>query len=276
MRIIEVNGAQIPAIGLGTYRLEGETCVRLVSEAIGVGYRHIDTARMYGNEAEVGQGVRASGIARDDIFVTTKVWTDDLAPADFARSAEAAVQALDIGTVDLLLIHWPNASIPLRGTIEALNRARDEGLTHHIGVANFPSELLEEASRLTRHPLVCNQVEYHPRLSQEKVRSACERLGMAMIAYSPIGQGKDLLADPVVVDMAERYGRTPAQIVLRWEVEQPNVGAIPRTSNSARLAENLDVFDFELQDEDRQRLHEMSRSRHRLVDPAFAPRWDDR
>ncbi|WP_061936300.1 aldo/keto reductase [Aureimonas sp. AU22] len=276
MKIIEANGARIPAIGLGTYRLEGETCVRLVSEAIGIGYRHIDTARMYGNEAEVGQGVRASGIARDDIFVTTKVWTDDLAPADFARSAEAAVQALDIGTVDLLLIHWPNASIPLGGTIEALNWARDEGLTHHIGVANFPSELLKEASRLTRHPLVCNQVEYHPRLSQEKVRSACERLGMAMIAYSPIGQGKDLLADPVVVDMAERYGRTPAQIVLRWEVEQPHVGAIPRTSNPARLAENLDVFDFELQDEDRQRLHEMSRSRHRLVDPAFAPQWDDR
>ncbi len=208
--------------------------------------------------------------------MTTKVWTDDLAPGDFRRSAEAAVRALDIGPVDLLLIHWPNASIPLEGTIDALNTAREDGLTRHIGVANFPATMLEKAANLSRHPLACNQVEYHPRLSQERVHAACERLGMAMIAYSPIGQGKDLLTDPAVTEMAERYGRTPAQIVLRWEIEQPMVGAIPRTSNAQRLAENLDVFGFELQEEDRRRLHEMSRSRRRLVDPSFAPAWDDR
>ncbi|WP_279478514.1 aldo/keto reductase [Aureimonas sp. SK2] len=276
MKIIEAAGARIPAIGLGTYRLEGDTCVAMVSEGIRVGYRHIDTARMYGNERQVGEGLRASGVARDEIFVTTKVWTDDLAPADFLRSAEAAVQALDVGAVDLILIHWPNAAIPLQGTIDALNQAREKGLTRHIGVANFTAALMEEAASLTRHPLACNQVEYHSRLSQETVHAACERLGMAMIAYSPIGQGKDLLSDPVVTDMAERYGRTPAQIVLRWEVEQPMVGAIPRTSNPDRLAENLDVFGFELQDEDRRRLHEMSRSRRRLVDPSFAPQWDAR
>ncbi len=138
MKIIDANGARIPAIGLGTYRLEGETCVRMVGEAIGRGYRHIDTARMYGNEAEVGEGIRASGIARDELFVTTKVWHDQLAPADFLRSAQEAVRTLDIGAVDLLLIHWPNASIPLEGTIEALNKARDEGLTRHIGSRTFP------------------------------------------------------------------------------------------------------------------------------------------
>lgn len=276
MKIIEANGARIPAIGLGTYRLEGETCVEMVGKAIGAGYRHLDTARMYGNEAEVGQGIRASEIDRDELFVTTKVWTDDLAPSDFRRSAEAAVRALDIGAVDLLLIHWPNASISLEGTIDALNGAREDGLTRHIGVANFDSALLERAAGLSRHPLVCNQVEYHPRLSQEKVHEACQRLGMAMIAYSPIGQGKDLLTDPAVVEMAQRYGKTTAQVVLRWEIEQPMVGAIPRTSKPERLAENLDVFDFELQDEDRRRLHEMSRSRQRLVNPSFAPRWDDR
>ncbi|RIY01546.1 aldo/keto reductase [Aureimonas flava] len=276
MEIIEAAGARIPAIGLGTYRLEGETCARMVSEAIGVGYRHIDTARMYGNEVEVGEGVRASGVDRDALFVTTKIWFEQLAPDDFMKSAEAAVRALDIGPVDLLLIHWPNAAIPLEGTIDALNRARDEGLTRHIGVANFNAALLEKASALTRHPLACNQVEYHPRLSQETVHATCERLGMAMIAYSPIGQGKDLLADPAITEMAARYGRTPAQIVLRWEIEQPMVGAIPRTSNPKRLAENLDVFGFELQDEDRRRLHEMSRGRRRLVDPSFAPEWDDR
>ncbi|WP_182084565.1 aldo/keto reductase [Aureimonas sp. ME7] len=276
MKIIEANGARIPAIGLGTYKLNGSQCVDMVERAIGAGYRHIDTARMYGNEREVGEGIRASGIARGDLFVTTKIWWEDIGSDKLFRTAEDALAALDVGPVDLLLIHWPNADVPLEQSIAALNQVKDRGLTHHIGVANFPSRMLEQAAAASASPLVCNQVEYHPRLSQEEVLRSCERLGMALIAYSPIGQGKDLLTDPDVVEIAERLGRTPAQVVLRWEIEQPNVGAIPRTSNPDRLAENLSVFDFELTESDRATLREMSRNRRRLVDPSFAPHWDER
>lgn len=274
MKVIEASGARIPAIGLGTYRLEGSTCVSMVAKAIGRGYRHIDTARMYGNEKEVGEGIRASGIARDDLFVTTKVWHDSIGRNDLVPSAEQAVDALGIGPVDLLLIHWPNADIALEDSIDALNEARERGLTRHIGVANFTSTLLDDAAAMSQAPLVCNQVEYHPLLSQDAVLHSCERNDMALIAYSPIGQGKALLDDPTVRRIAERLGRTPAQIVLRWEIEQPRVGAIPRTSNPDRLAENLDVFGFELEEDDRRMLTEMSRQRQRLVNPSFAPVWD--
>lgn len=274
MKIIEASGARIPAIGLGTYRLEGQTCVSMVAKAIERGYRHIDTARMYGNEKEVGEGIRASGIARDELFVTTKVWHDSIGRNDLVPSAEQAVEALGVGPVDLLLIHWPNADIALADSIHALNEARERGLTRHIGVANFTSTLLDDAVALSPAPLVCNQVEYHPLLSQDAVLRSCERHDAALIAYSPIGQGKALLDDPTVRRIAERLGRTPAQIVLRWEIEQPRVGAIPRTSNSERLAENLDVFGFELEEDDRRLLAEMSRRRKRLVNPSFAPAWD--
>jgi diketogulonate reductase-like aldo/keto reductase len=274
MKIIEASGAKIPAIGFGTYKLTGETCSRMVAKAIEFGYRHIDTARMYGNEREVGEGIRASGIDRSELFVTTKVWRDDIGRDRLIASAEAAVEALGIGPVDLLLIHWPNADIPLGDSVEALNAAHSAGLTGHIGVANFPSAMLDEAASLSAAPLVCNQVEYHPGLSQEAVLAACERHDMALIAYSPIGQGGDLLSHPVITDMARAHGRTPAQIVLRWEIEQDRVGAIPRTSNPERAASNLDVFSFELSADEREALFAMTKQRKRLVDPGFAPDWD--
>lgn len=276
MKIIEVAGAAIPAIGFGTYRLEGETCSRMVAKAIEAGYRHVDTARMYGNEVEVGRGVRESGIARNEVFVTTKVWTDDLGSKDFIPAARKAIDALDLGAVDLLLIHWPNVAVPLAEAIEGLNRAVDEGLATHIGVANFTSAMMDEAVKLSSAPLVCNQVEYHPRLSQDAILEACERNDMALIAYSPIGQGKDLLNDPEIREMAERHGRTPAQIVLRWEIEQSRVGAIPRTSNPDRLRENLEIFDFELTEAERSHLFSMAKQRQRLVNPSFVPQWDAR
>ncbi|ALN73248.1 aldo/keto reductase [Aureimonas sp. AU20] len=274
MKIIEASGARIPALGFGTYKLTGETCIRMVGEAIEAGYRHIDTARMYGNEREVGEGVRASGIARDDLFVTTKVWYEDIGADRLVATAEAAVEALGIGAVDLLLIHWPNAGIPLEDSISALNAAKEQGLTRHIGVANFPSTLLDDAAAMSTAPLVCNQVEYHPLLSQEAILGSCERNDMALIAYSPIGQGGELLQHPTVMGIAQRLSRTPAQVILRWEIEQPRVGAIPRTSNPDRLRENFDVFSFELSETDRTALNDMTRQRKRLVDPAFAPAWD--
>ena len=246
MKIIDANGAKIPAIGLGTYTLEGAICVDMVAEAIDAGYRHIDTARMYGNEAEVGKGIANSGVDRGELFVTTKIWWTDIGRDDFARATDAALAALDVGPVDLLLIHWPNAEIALEESIDALNAARSAGLTKHIGVANFTSAMVDEAAAMSSAPLACNQVEYHPFLSQENIHQACLRNGMAMIAYCPIGKGGDLLSNDLIGDIAKSHGKSPAQVVLRWEVEQDKVGAIPRTSRPERLPENIDIFDFEL------------------------------
>ncbi|WP_206455973.1 aldo/keto reductase [Aurantimonas marina] len=274
MKIIEANGARIPAIGFGTYTLEGETCVDMVAKAIDAGYRHLDTARMYGNEKEVGEGIRRSGIEREELFVTTKVWWTDIGEADLVPTARKAVEALNIGTVDLLLIHWPNHEIALEESIDALNAAIGEELTKHIGVANFPSAMLDEAAAMSAAPLACNQVEYHPFLSQDAVLSACRRHDMAMIAYSPLGQGGDLLGNSVIREAAERHGKTSAQIVLRWEIEQDGVGAIPRTSNPDRLKENIDIFDFSLTEAEHEAITALTHRRERLVDPSFAPNWD--
>lgn len=274
MKIIEAHGARIPSIGQGTYTLEGETCVDMVAKAIETGYRHIDTARMYGNESAVGEGIRRSGIDRRELFVTTKIWWTDLTEDALLASARTAVDELGTGDVDLLLIHWPNRDVPLEESIDALNRTVGEGLARHIGVANFTSAMVDEAAAMSTRPLVCNQVEYHPFLSQDDVLSACRRNGMAMIAYSPIGQGGEVLGHPVIREAAARHGKSPAQIVLRWEIEQDMVAAIPRTSNPDRLRENLDIFDFSLSDEERRQITELTRRRHRLVDPEFAPHWD--
>lgn len=274
MKIIEAGGARIPAIGFGTYTLEGQTCRDMVARAIEVGYRHIDTARMYGNEVEVGQGIRDSGIKRDELFVVTKIWWKDLAPGDLERSAESAVEAIGIGRVDAILIHWPNLDQPLEDSIAALNRTVSSGLTRHIGVANFTSSLFDEASAISEAPLICNQVEYHPFLSQENVLAACRRHQAAMVAYSPIARGGELLSNQVIVAAAERHNRSPAQIVLRWEVEQDGVAAIPRTSNPERLAENLAVFDFELHPDERDAITALTTRRDRLIDASFAPVWD--
>lgn len=274
MKIIDASGARIPAIGFGTYQLRGETCSRMVAKAIETGYRHIDTARMYENEREVGEGIRASGIGRDELFVTTKIWRDQIGTRDLVDSARAAVDAIGIGPVDLLLIHWPNAEIALEDSIRSLNEARSQGLTRHIGVANFTSAMMDDAAAISEAPLVCNQVEYHPLLSQEAILSACERHDMALVAYSPIGQGKELLNHATIRGVAEAHGRTPAQVVLRWEIEQARVAAIPRTSNPDRLAENLDVFSFELTPEEHEAIGALATQRKRLVSPSFAPSWD--
>lgn len=274
MKTIDVQGASIPAIGFGTWTLEGETCTDLVARAIDTGYRHIDTARMYGNEKEVGEGIRRSGIARQELFVTTKVWWTDIGHDALLSAAKAGVDALGIGPVDLLLIHWPNRDVALEESIGALNEAIGEGLTRHIGVANFPSALLQEAAAMSTAPLICNQVEYHPLLSQTSVIEACRTNDMALVAYSPIGRGGELLDKEPIRKAAEAHGKTPAQIVLRWHVEQNNVGAIPRTSKPERLKENIDVFDFELTPEESDAITALTSPAGRIVDPSFAPVWD--
>ncbi|MFO1149129.1 MAG: aldo/keto reductase [Alsobacter sp.] len=271
--IVQANGAAIPALGLGTFRSTGETCVRAVAEGLRVGYRHIDTARMYGNEAEVGEGLRASGVKRDDVFVTTKVWWEDIAAGDLQRSAEGSLKRLGLDRVDLLLIHWPNPAVPLESSIGALCDARRRGLARHIGVSNHPVALLDRAVALASEPLVANQCEYHPTLDQTKVLAACRRQGMAFTSYSPLGKGADT-EHPVVARIAAAHGRTPAQVVLRWHVQQPGVVAIPKSSTPARIEENFGIWDFDLTEEEMTALSGLARPDGRMITPAFAPRWD--
>jgi diketogulonate reductase-like aldo/keto reductase len=274
MIVIDANGANIPAIGLGTWTLKGEACVDMVARAIDAGYRHLDTAAMYENEEAVGEGVRRSGFDRAQLFVTTKVWWTDIGADKLVESARRSVDKLGIGAVDLLLIHWPNPAVPLEDSIAALNRAADEGLARHVGVANFTAAMVDEAAHLSSRKLACNQVEYHPLLSQDAVIGAGRRHGMATIAYSPVGQGGEVLSSEPVTAAARAHNKTPAQVVLRWEVQQDGVGAIPRTSKPERLAENLGIFDFELSAEEHAAISAMTSRRKRLVDPSFAPVWD--
>jgi 2,5-diketo-D-gluconate reductase B len=272
MLFVEANGAKIPAIGLGTWELRGRQCARIVEQALKLGYRHIDTAQVYENEREVGDGLRASGVRRDDVFVTTKVWTTHFAPHELERSTKESLVKLRMPEVDLLLLHWPNPHVPLAETLGALAHAKKIGLARHIGVSNFTVALIEEATKACPEPLVCDQVEYHPYLDQAKVREACARNDMALVAYSPVAKGR-IRNDETLRRIGEKHGRTPAQICLRWLVQQ-NVSAIPRTSRIERLSENIDIFDFALDDEDMGEIFALASAKGRLTDFGFAPKWD--
>ncbi|MGJ5094096.1 aldo/keto reductase [Bradyrhizobium oligotrophicum] len=272
MLMIEANGARIPALGLGTWELRGRACSRIVEQALTLGYRHIDTAQVYENEQEVGEGLRASRVRRNEVFLTTKVWTTHFAPHDLERSAKESLVRLRVSEVDLLLLHWPNPHVPLTETLGALAHAKTLGLARHIGVSNFTVGLLDEAVAASPEPLVCNQVEYHPYLDQTKVREACARHGIALVAYSPIAKGK-IKNDPTLTRIGRAHGKSPAQICLRWLVQQ-NVVAIPRTSKIERLSENLDVFDFELSEQDMADIFAMGSPEGRMTNFAFAPKWD--
>jgi diketogulonate reductase-like aldo/keto reductase len=276
MHKIAANGAEIPALGLGTWTLKGEQCSDLVQHALALGYRHVDTARVYENEAAVGAGIKASPVPRDDIFLTTKVWWTDLAPADLERSAEGSLKQLGLDHVDLLLIHWPNARIRLEDTIKALNRMRERGITRHIGVANFPTKLLARAISLSDAPLVANQVEYHPYLDQTKVHAACRAAGVAIVSYCPLYRSGGLLEEPVILAAASRLGKSPGQIVLRWHVQQEGVAAIPRTTRKERLAENAAIFDFALSDAEMAAISRLTKANRRICDYDFSPGegWD--
>lgn len=272
MWTVEANGAKIPAIGLGTWELRGRACARLVEQALRLGYRHIDTAQAYDNEREVGEGLRASGIRRDEVFVTTKVWTTHFAPNDLERSARESLFKLHLSEVDLLLLHWPNSRVPLRETLGALAHVKKLGLAKHIGVSNFTVALIEQAVAACPEPLACDQVEFHPYLDQTKVREACARNGLAVVAYSPVAKGR-IKNDRTLAAIGQAHGKTAAQVCLRWLVQQ-NVSAIPRTSRIERLSENIEIFDFALSDEEMARISGLASAKARLTDFGLAPKWD--
>jgi Aldo/keto reductases, related to diketogulonate reductase len=206
------------------------------------------------------------------LFVTTKVWTTHFAPNDLERSTKESLTKLRLSEVDLLLLHWPNPHVPLAETLGALARVRKLGMARHIGVSNFTVALIEEAVAACSEPLVCDQVEYHPYLDQTKVRDACARHGMAVVAYSPVAKGR-IKNDETLVAIGQAHGKTPAQVCLRWLVQQ-NVSAIPRTSRIERLSENIDIFDFALSPDEMRLISEMGSTKGRLTDFGFAPKWD--
>jgi diketogulonate reductase-like aldo/keto reductase len=270
---LSAHGAVMPAIGFGTMEFPTHAA-ELVAAAIRAGYRHIDTARKYGTEEAVGEGIRATGINRNELFVTTKVTEDNAREADFLRSVETSLKALGLDHVDLLLIHWPQPKVPLAETVGALARAKRSGLTRHIGVSNFTLALLDEAVRLCPEPLVTNQVEYHAYLPQDRMLAACRRHGMILTAYCPLARGK-LLDNPVLGAIAKSKGKTVAQIALRWLIQQPMVAAVPRALEEKHVEENLDVFDFSLSDAEMQTIGALRSRRMRIANPPErAPVWD--
>ena len=272
MQIIEANGARIPTLGLGTWQLNGSPGTRIVEQALRLGYRHVDTAEMYANEREVGDGLRASGVKRDDVFVVTKIWPSHFAPQDLERAAKERLVQLRLSDVDLLLLHWPSPQIPLAETLGALCKVKRAGIARHIGVANFTVALLDEANKLATEPLVCNQIEVHPFLDQSKVIAATRRHGMAVIAYSPIARG-GAKNDPVLALIGKAHGKSAAQVCLRFLVQQ-EIAVIPRTSKIERLSENLAIFDFELSPQEMAHIAQLARRDGRIVDMASGPDWD--
>lgn len=270
--IVEALGARIPQIGLGTMTLKGDVCVQTIKTALQMGYRHIDTAAHYGNETENGDGFRASGLKRDEVFITTKIRQDDAMPDDFARMVDTSLANLKLPWVDLLLIHWPSKTVPIKLTIGALCKAKKEGKAKHVGVSNFTTALLDEAWAATSEPLVCNQIEAHPFINQDKVVAACKKRGMAVVAYVPIARGKVPGAE-VLERIGKSHSKTAAQISLRYLIERGLI-PIPRTANPAHLKENLEVFDFKLSDAEMAELKALNATNMRVVNPPHAPVWD--
>jgi len=268
------DGGSIPALGLGVFRMAGDDTERMVRSALEIGYRHVDTAQIYGNEADVGRGLAGSNVPREEIFLTTKVWVDQYRRADLMRSVDESLRKLGTDYVDLLLLHWPNAQVPLAEQIDGLNEARARGKARHIGVSNFNTALMRAAAALSAAPLATNQVEYHPYLDQAAVRAEAERLGMTVTAYYGMADGK-VLQEPVIGRIARRLGKTPAQVALRWLVQQDNVVALSKTIQRARAASNSRIFDFALDDADMAAISALARRDGRLVSPkGLAPEWD--
>jgi diketogulonate reductase-like aldo/keto reductase len=261
-------------LGLGTWDLRGRVCARVVEQALRLGYRHVDTAEMYDNEREVGEGVHASGVKRNEIFVTTKIWPAHFAPRELKRAARDCLVRLRLSEVDLLLLHWPNPQIPLAETLGALGKVKRDGLARHIGVSNFTVSLLDEALKASSEPLVCNQFECHPFLDQSKLIAACRQRGMAVVAYSPIARG-NARNDEVLARIGAKHKKTAAQVCLRFLVQQ-NIVVIPRTSKVERLAENAAIFDFALSAQEIAEISGLAQRDGRIVDWAFSgqPKWD--
>ena len=267
---LDVQGVRVPALGFGTWELDGDDCREAVLHALALGYRHIDTAQGYDNEEQVGAALAASGVPRDDVFLVSKLRPDRFGADDAVSATRDSLARLGVDHLDLMLLHWPNPDVPVEETLGALGTLQDEGAVRLLGVSNFPTRHVARANEARR--IFANQVEYHPFLSQDAVRAQARELDLMVTAYSPLAQGA-VLEEPLLREIAEAHGKTPVQVTLRWLIQQPRVAAIPRSSSAEHRAANLDVFGFELDDDEMARITGLARG-HRLLDPAHAPEWD--
>jgi len=275
MLYIEKNGIKVPKLGFGTWKLEGDKCIDGVKMALDIGYRHIDTAQAYGNEAQVGSALKESGIKREDIFLTTKIWRNNLNPELISNSFEESLEKLKTDYVDLLLIHWPTEDLaPFAEQIVALEELLKVSKTKNIGISNFTTEQIKYVKDELDSAVITNQVEYHPYLSQAKIIDCLKERDMFLTAYSPLARGK-ATTDSHIIEIAEKYGKTASQVTLRWLIQQGDVVAIPKASSERNIRANFDIFDFEISPEDMQRIFDMSEPDGRIINPDFAPKWDN-
>ena len=270
MKHVNIQGTAVPALGLGTWDLRGEACTEAVAHALSLGYRHLDTAQGYDNEAFVGAGLQTSGLARDEIFLVTKLKPDNFRREKVLTSTAESLGKLQTDYVDLLLLHWPNPEVPLGETLEACVELQQQGAVRHIGVSNFPSKLMDEAQAVTK--LFANQVEYHPYLSQQTLLEQAKAQDYLLTAYSPIAQGQ-VVGDPVLQEIGEAHGKNAVQVTLRWLIQQDQVAAIPKSASAENRVSNLDIFDFELSDDEMARIFGLARG-ERLVGSEDGPDWD--
>ena len=269
--VVGVQGTSVPALGFGTWLMNDGDAEEGVRDALEIGYRHIDTARAYENEHEVGKAIAESGVDRQDIWLTTKVFPGDFEPDQLRRAAEDSLRSLRTDYVDLLLLHWPDPSVPTEQSLEAMDRLREDGKIRHLGVSNFPAGQLEQALRAA--PVLTDQVEYHPFLEQERLLALARENDVLVTAYSPLAHGK-VPDDPTLTRIGEAHGKTAGQVALRWLLDQPLVATIPKASSHERRRENFEVFDFELTDAERAEIDALPKD-VRTADPDFAPDWDD-
>lgn len=258
MEYLKLSGAALPRIGLGTWPMRGESCYGAVCSALDMGYRHIDTAEIYRNEREVGRAVQDSEVPREEIFVTTKVWSNHLRRRELIQSCERSLERLGTGSIDLYLIHSPSRMVPIDESISAMNELQDQGIVRYIGVSNFSIPNMQAAERASEAPLLTNQVEYHPYKQPRQVLEYCQSREISLTAYSPLAQGK-VLRDADIREIGRRHGKTPAQVTLRWLIQQPAVLVIPKAASRAHQKENLEILDFELTAEEMARLNQLDR-----------------
>jgi len=268
LRALEIQGSTVPKLGFGTWEILGRDCEEAVADALEIGYRHIDTAQAYDNEAEVGKALAASGVPRRELWLTTKLWRKEYGRV--RDSAQESLERLQVGCIDLLLLHWPNDEVPLEETLGALAQIRDEGLIKHFGVSNFPAYMLREALKVA--PIFADQVEFHPFLGQDELTELALEKDFMVTAYSPLAGGK-VPSDETLARIGERHGKTAGQVALRWLLDKPNVATIPKASSHERRLENFEVFDFELSDDDRAQIDALPKD-GRILDPGFAPAWE--
>ncbi len=266
------NNAQIPQLGLGTFKLQGQSGVRAVASALEIGYRHLDTAAMYGNHKEVGQALQNSGINRSDVWITSKVWRDSLQYDAVLRECDRALAELGTDYLDLYLIHWPNEDVPLADTLRAFGQLLNSGKIRNAGVANFTIARLKRALAVAEFPLVMNQVEYHPYLNQNRLYTFCQENKITLTAYCPIARG-DVIDDPIFQNIAKVHSKTPTQVTLRWLLQKGLV-AIPKSGNPDRQRENFEVFGWKLSEDEMTQINTIQKQ-YRLLDLPAAAFWED-